>query len=183
MNYPRLSLKPPCRHTVAKETGFAFNRASRASNAMDPTIVALFLVVALPLGWFASEFRDNRGLRILLGILAIAMSFFVAFVVGSLDRLQSNIYFSEATKDLIQNTIIELENGKSDEVIAGLRELRTDFRPTYETRDDYDILVDKYIHSISDNPIQHTGGDPRWSREIPELGPPPSMPEGEPVRI
>ncbi len=125
----------------------------------------LILVVVLPIAWIVSEFYDDRSARIGLGCCAIAMSFGVAWIVGSLDRLQSNIYFSEATKDLIQNTIVELENGKSDEVLAGLIELRSDFRPTYETRDDYDVLVDKYVRSISSTPIHHENGDPSWSHE------------------
>lgn len=88
----------------------------------------LFLVVALPIAWLISEYYDNRGARIALGVCAIAMSFGVAWIVGSLDRLNSNIYFSEATKDLIQNTIIELENDKSEIVLTELRALRDNFR-------------------------------------------------------
>ncbi len=142
----------------------------------------LFLVVALPIAWLISEFYNNRTAKIGLGLCAIGMSFGVAWIVGSLDRMQSNIYFSEATKDLIQNTIIELENGKSDLVLDKLRELRSDFRPTYETRDDYDVLVDQYIHAISDTPVEHSHGDPRWSHEMVESVPSPEKSEGEQLR-
>jgi len=135
-----------------------------------PGLILLF-VVGLPIAWIVSEFTANRGPRIALGVCAIAMSFGVAWMVGTLARLRSNVYYSEATKDMIQNTIIELEKGKEDVVIGALRELRTEFRPTYETRDDYAVLVNKYIHSISDEPIQHAGGDPRWSHEIDEPAP------------
>ncbi|QDV25849.1 hypothetical protein [Aureliella helgolandensis] len=128
--------------------------------------LTLVLVVAFPIIWLISEFYDNRGARITLGVCAIAMSFGVAWIVGSLDRLQSNIYFSEATKDLIQNTIIELENDRSDVVLAELQALRDDFRPTYETRDDYDVLVDRFIHSISESPVEHSDGAPRWTHEM-----------------
>ena len=125
----------------------------------------LLLVVVLPIAWLASEFSSNRPLRIGLGLSAIAMSFGVAWIVGSLDRLQSNTYFAEATKDLIQNTIVELENGNNDAVLKGLKDLRTEFEPTYETRDDYDLLVDRYVRSVSKNPIFHRTGDPAWSTE------------------
>ena len=140
----------------------------------------LGLVIAFPIVWLISEFYDNRGARIAFGLCAIAMSFGVAWIVGSLDRLQSNIYFSEATKNLIQNTIIELENEKSDVVLIELRKLRDDFRPTYETRDDYDVLVDRYIHAISASPVKHSGGDPRWSHEIVQSGLIENPEEGEP---
>jgi len=132
----------------------------------------LLLVVAIPIAWLLSEFHGDRGSRIALGVCAIAMSYGVAWIVGSLDRMRSNVYFSEATKDLIQNTIIELENDRADDVVAQLRVLRDEFRPTYETRDDYDVLVDRYIHSISDSPIEHSNGDPRWSHEVVDEAPP-----------
>ncbi len=140
----------------------------------------LVLVIAFPIAWLFSEFYDNRGVRITLGVCGIAMSFGVAWIVGSLDRLQSNIYFSEATKDLIQNTIIELENDRSDVVMTELRALRDDFRPTYETRDDYDVLVARYIHSISESPVEHADGDPRWSHEMVDYVPTAPDETGEP---
>ncbi|ELP34489.1 MULTISPECIES: hypothetical protein [Pirellulaceae] len=140
----------------------------------------LFLVVALPIAWLISEFYDNRSVRIALGVSAIAMSIGVAWIVGKLDRLQSNIYFSEATKDLIQNTIVELENDNAATVLTELRTLRDDFRPTYETRDDYSVLVDRYIHSISASPVEHSDGDPRWSHEMVDYMPPETDEAGEP---
>lgn len=107
------------------------------------------------------------------------MSFGVAFIVGSLDRLQSNVYFAGATKDLIQNTIIELENDRADLVLTELRNLRDEFRPTYETRDEYDVLVDRYIYRISKSPVKHLGGDPRWSHELLDYTSPATNKKGE----
>ena len=49
-----------------------------------------------------------------------------------------------------------------------LKELRNDFDPSYETRDDYDVLVDRYIESISENPVRHDGGVPGWLHETPD---------------
>jgi hypothetical protein len=157
-------------HRHARDVFTVFSTSSSVVSMLE---LILLLVVVFPIAWFASEFYDNRKLRLSLGIAAIAMSFGVAWVVGKLDRLQSNIYFSEATKDLIQNTIIELEAGRTDEVLTGLTKLRDDFRPTYETRDDYDILVDRFTNSISENPVRHDNGDPRWSHEFstPEIRP------------
>ena len=128
----------------------------------------LVLVVALPLAWLVSEFMARTEIRVGLGIAAIAMAFGVAWIVGSLDRLQSNIYFGDATKDLIQNTIIELENGNSDRVLAELRKLRSEFEPTYETRDAYDKLVAEYVDAVSDKPIIHQRGVPGWPHEAPD---------------
>ncbi|QDS95675.1 hypothetical protein FF011L_44750 [Roseimaritima multifibrata] len=127
----------------------------------------LTLVVVLPLAWLASEFQSRKEIRIALGLAAIAMAFGVAWIVGSLDRLNSNIWYGAATKDLIQNTIVELENGNDDRVLTELRALRSKFHPTYETRADYDKLVATYVNAVSDEPILHERGDPRWADDVP----------------
>jgi len=124
--------------------------------------IILLLVIALPIAWLASEFQPRKGIRIALGVAAIAMSFGVAWIVGSLDRLDSNMWFGAATKDLIQNTIVELENGNDERVLTALRALRSRFHPTYESRADYDKLVAEYVNVVSDTPILHERGDPSW---------------------
>lgn len=118
---------------------------------MDPVTVAMVLVVVLPLGWLASEFQDNRGLRIFVGVLAIAMSFFVAFVVGSLEQMRSNTYFGDASKKMIETTIYALDDGRIDEVKLGLKELATEYQPSYETRANYDQLVALYVKNLKRN--------------------------------
>ena len=125
--------------------------------------LALVLVIVAPVAWLWSEFLNNRPLRIALGIFAIAMISGVAAIVGSLDRLRSNIYFAEATKDLIQYTIVALEAGHEDEVLNSLIALRTDFRPTYETRDEFDVFVEDYVNRLPGPSIHHEAGDPYWS--------------------
>lgn len=132
----------------------------------------LILVVALPIAWLASEFQSRKEIRIALGIAAIAMAFGVAWIVGSLDRLNSNMWYGDATKDLIQNTIVELERGHDDRVLTELRVLRSKFHPTYESRAAYDELVADYVTAVSNKPILHERGDPRWVHETPtESGP------------
>ena len=125
----------------------------------------LVLVVLLPLAWFASEFQSRVWLRLTLGCLAILLSFGVAWVVGSLDRLNSNAWYGAATKDLVQNTILQLEAGNSERVLTELRSLRSEFHPSYEDRCDYDRLVAVYVSRLSDNPIVHRPGDPSWTNE------------------
>jgi hypothetical protein len=125
--------------------------------------VIFILTIAIPACWLVSEFQSRKEIRITLGILSIAMSFGIAWIVGSLERLNSNSWYGAATKDFIQNTIVELEDGNSERVLNELRVLRSQFHPTYETRADYDKLVGIYVQAISDNPIVHQGGDPGWT--------------------
>jgi hypothetical protein len=115
---------------------------------MDPTLVALAFVVLLPISWLASEFCNRRGVRIALGVLAIAMCYFVAFVAGSLEQLSSNAYFGDASRKLVETTVAELEAGNADEVLAKLRELKSRYQPTYENRAEYKELVDRYAASF-----------------------------------
>ena len=137
---------------------------------MPLLLILIILSIAIPIAWLLSEFYSDRPARIALGVLAIATSFGIASLVGSIVRglegMRANVYFSEATKDLIQNTIIELENNRPDVVLRELKNLRSEFRPTYETRDEYDTLVDRYIHAISSSPVEHEGGAREWSHEL-----------------
>ncbi len=64
--------------------------------------LVLALAFVLPLAWLASDFQSRKELRIALGVAAIAIAFGVAWIVGSLNRLNSNIWYGAATKDLIQ---------------------------------------------------------------------------------
>ena len=132
----------------------------------------LILVITLPLAWLASEFQPRKSIRIVLGIAAIGMSFGVAWIAGSFERWNSNIWYGAASKDLVENTIIELENGNADRVLAELRVLRTNLNPTYENRADYDKLIAKYVYAVSDSPTLHERNDPRWADNIPEGGQP-----------
>jgi len=96
------------------------------------------------------------------------MSFLVAWGVGALDRLNSNIWYGTASKDLIENTINELETGNTERVVAELRVLGDNLQPTYENRADYDRLVAKYIYAISKSPTLGERNDPRWADNVPE---------------
>lgn len=101
----------------------------------------LVLVVILPFGWLASELQDRRWLRLTLGTAAILLSFGVAFLVGSLTRLNYNAWYGGATQELIDTTISELEAGNVDRVLVSLRTLKAKYEPTYENRAHYDKLV------------------------------------------
>ncbi|MDM4019522.1 hypothetical protein [Roseiconus lacunae] len=124
--------------------------------------------MSLPIAWLASEFQAKRPVRISLGVAAIAMSFLVAWAVGSFDRWNSNIWYGAASEDLIENTIAELQNGNVGTVVAELQVLRDKLEPTYETRADYDRLVAEYVYAISDSPTLQQRNDPRWANNVPK---------------
>jgi hypothetical protein len=123
--------------------------------------VVMFLIVTLPIAWLLSEFQPRRWLRILLGCLALTMAFGVAWVVGSLEQLNSNIWYGAASKDLVENTIRAIEKGDADKVVDELRVLSNSFEPTYENRANYDKLVENYVRALSDSPTFHADNPSR----------------------
>ena len=121
-------------------------------------IILLIAVIGLPIGWFVSEFRGGRGLRLTLGCLALLMSFGVAFIVGSLERLNSNAWFTGASEQLIDASISELEAGHTDRVLDTLRQLQSEFHPTYENRGRYDKLVEQAVSRMKSSQIPQPDG-------------------------
>jgi hypothetical protein len=112
-------------------------------------IIILIAVIGLPVGWFVSEFRGGRVLRLTLGCLTILMSFGLAFIVGSLERLNSNAWFTGASKELIDASVSQLEAGHTDRVLDSLRQLQAEFHPTYENRGRYDTLVEQAVSRMT----------------------------------
>jgi len=108
-------------------------------NALGYLVV--LLVIACLIAWFIAEFKGSRKLRITLGIVSILASFGVAWLVGSLNRLNYNAWYGEASKDLIDSLVREVEAGRAANALPALKQLQRDLRPTYESRAQYDSLV------------------------------------------
>lgn len=111
-------------------------------------------VISLTIGWFVSEFRCRRGIRLTLGCLALLSAFGVAFVVGSLERFNSNAWFGGASARLIEATVSELEAGNTKNTLRVLRKLRADYHPTYENRGRYDKLVDQAVEEMKSAQVE-----------------------------
>lgn len=94
----------------------------------------LFLTIALPIAWIVSEFQPRRWLRVTLGCLAISMCFGVAYVVGTLERINYNVWFGNVTKDFVDTTIEKLDAGHSAEVLTEMKRLQSQYAPSYENR-------------------------------------------------
>lgn len=106
------------------------------------------LVLAAPVAWLTSEFQERRWLRVCLGTAAILMSFGVAFIVGTLQNFQANIWYGTASEELIRTTVLELEAGNTESVIVELKSLDAKFQPTYENRARYDEVVEEYVENL-----------------------------------
>ncbi|MCA9112694.1 MAG: hypothetical protein KDA52_22270 [Planctomycetaceae bacterium] len=110
--------------------------------------VVAILVVILPVAWLGSEFQDRRGVRIVLGVLSLSLSFVIAISVGSLQTLNYNAWYGGASSDLISATLVQLDAGEVEKVRSELKVLQEKYRPTYENRADYDDLVRQYVNAL-----------------------------------
>jgi hypothetical protein len=128
------------------------NQANNPMNAFGLFIV--MLAIGVPIAWFASEFQGRRWLRLVLGSFAILLSLGAAAVVGSLERFNSNAWFGNASKNLVDATIAELEAGNRDGVLRSMKTLQKKYSPTYENRARYDVLIEETVTQMRANPQQ-----------------------------
>jgi glucan phosphoethanolaminetransferase (alkaline phosphatase superfamily) len=108
-------------------------------------LAILCLVILLPLCWLLSEFQDRQWLRILVGVAALSMSYFVAYIVGALTELNYNANYGAASAELIQTVIGSIESGNDAALLRELKQLQKQYHPTYENRASYDQLVQDFV--------------------------------------
>lgn len=114
----------------------------------------------MPIAWFCSEFGDRRYLRIILGVVAIAMSIGVAYVVGHLSQLSYNYSYGDATRELVDTAVHEIEDGNLDRVMNVLRRVKLDYRPTYQNRANYDEIVRDAVEQMK---LEDPSSDEKWT--------------------
>lgn len=84
----------------------------------------------------------------------------VAYLVGHLSQINYNAWYGGASKDLVDTTISEIEDGNIDRVMSVLRRLNLDYQPTYENRAHYDELVkDAVAEMKGDHDVKGTKWD------------------------
>jgi hypothetical protein len=111
-------------------------------------ILLLAITAALPIAWLFAEFKARPGVRRTPGIVTLLWSFGVASLVGVLRDFNANIYFTEATKDLLEASVGMLKMGKTDAVIREWSQASEAFHPTYENRARYRQIVDLAIEGM-----------------------------------
>ena len=72
----------------------------------------------------------------------------VAYLVGDLSRWNYNAWYGGASKELIDTTVAQIEDGNIDRVMSVLRRLKLDYRPTYENRAHYDELINEAVSQM-----------------------------------
>jgi hypothetical protein len=125
------------------------------------------LIVGLPILWLVSEFRWGRPARIILGVLAMVVTTVCLSALYSIfTNFGYNSWYGSATKDLIQSSLIQIEDGHLDRVLQAWRGLNSQYWPTYENRADYQKLAAEATARIrGEKPIEPGS---RW--DVPVLG-------------
>jgi hypothetical protein len=112
-------------------------------------IILLFIITAaLPIAWLVAEYKARPEVRRILGIVTILWSFGVASLVGLLQNFNANVYFTQATKDLLSSSVVHLKAGKTEAVIREWTRANDEFQPTYENRARYRQIVDQTIEGM-----------------------------------
>jgi hypothetical protein len=115
----------------------------------------LALTIAVPVAWLLSEIHGNRPLRITLGILAIAVTTVLVSVLSTaLSKFNYNAWYGGATKELLETSLNQIEDGHQERVLKVWRGLNAQYQPTYENRAKYLELVTEATARIrADTPI------------------------------
>jgi hypothetical protein len=115
----------------------------------------LAAIIALPVAWLVSEFHGSRSSRIALGVLAIGVTTVCVSAQSTmLTRFDYNAWYGFATKDLIETSLTQIEEGHLDRVLKVWRSLNAQYQPTYENRAKYRELVTEAVARIrGDTPI------------------------------
>jgi hypothetical protein len=109
----------------------------------------LFLLFVLPIAWLIAEFKFNRAARICLGLTSFVwIGMCVAGLVGVTTKFQFDIWYGENTKSLIDESIHQLEAGNTNQVLKTFKQLQEQFKPTYENKAEYNILVSNAVSSM-----------------------------------
>jgi hypothetical protein len=109
----------------------------------------ILLAIVFWMAWLVSEYQQRRWLRITMGLCCIASFLMIAIAVGLLQQLNYNAWYGVASAELIDTTVKQIEAGHSAALLTNLRQLREEFRPTYENRAHYDELVKRFVNRAS----------------------------------
>jgi len=108
-------------------------------------VLVLACVVGFPIAWGISEFKAERKTRMALGVISILLCLAVAWLVGSLERLNYNTWYGTAAEGLVNEVVLRLESGERDKVLGALKEFQSSYSPTYENRAHFDKLAEAAV--------------------------------------
>jgi len=107
-----------------------------------------------------AEFKAGRSVRIGVGVLAFVSAIAATYALASvLNTFNYNAWFGGATKQLIETSIAQVEDGHLDRVLKGWRALDAQYQPTYENRAGYKELVERATEAMKGDKTILAGSD------------------------
>lgn len=110
--------------------------------------VLFFFPLLIIVAWISGEIWNKRWLRILSGVSFLLIAVFVGVFVGALKCLNYNTWYGGATQDLLQESLRQMEEGKTENVKKTFKEIVEKYQPTYENRANYDLLVKEAVEKM-----------------------------------
>jgi hypothetical protein len=111
-------------------------------------LIVILVVMASPILYIIGETRGRRSLRIGSIIILLPAAIFTGWATGMLSRFNYNAWYGSSSKSLIDETILQIEAGRSKEVARVLRQLSDSYSPTYENRAHYDELTESAVEEM-----------------------------------
>lgn len=111
--------------------------------------ILLIITATLPIAWLIAEFRAGVAVRRSLGIITILWSFGVAALVGGLQYFNANVYFTSASKELLEASVQQLRTGKTEAVLREWSHANDLFAPTYENHARYKEIIQQAVEGMS----------------------------------
>ena len=125
-------------------------------------ILLILLLIVLPAAWLVAEFKAGRPVRIVLGVLVLGLVALLAYGLGQmLTAFNHNAWFGGATKDLVETSIEQIEDGHSERVLRAWRALSAQYQPTYENRAGYKALVEGATKAMTGD--AEIVSNPKWT--------------------
>lgn len=130
--------------------GLDFNRASCEQWKMDMASLVITVVVLAVLSgliWNAATAEPRRN-RIRSGWLAMAWASATFLFLGQMWSFNYNHWYSTSAKKLTGKLVAKLEEKEGELVLKQLKALHQDFRPSYESRGNFQALVERTVRNL-----------------------------------
>ena len=111
----------------------------------------ILIIFSLPILYIIGEVKDKKLLRIIAFILLMPLCMLIAYFIGQVARLYYNANYGVITKKLIDESIVQLENGNTNHTIKCFKILSKKYRPTYESKANYKKLVEETVKKMRKN--------------------------------
>ena len=109
----------------------------------------LSLIISSILLLIGTKFIKKQIVKKFILIICFTLSTLgIGLFFGQMERLNYNIWYSSATKELLEEMIIKMEKSENKIVLEELKKLQIEIQTGYGERGNYDELVRESIENL-----------------------------------